>query len=107
MAEPTHVAGHPLNRQITDNFRRLRAEKGLTLTRIAELSGMSATGYSFAASGQRGWSLRLLGGAAQALEVTVGQLTDPPGICPHCHGAPRPGYTCNRCGAAHLLGIAS
>ncbi|MFF7550926.1 hypothetical protein ACFZCU_46090 [Streptomyces canus] len=37
---------------------------------------------------------------AQALQVSVAQMIEPPTECATCHGAPPPGFICAACGAA-------
>ena len=61
---------------ITNRLRELRKARGLTLEKLAELSGVSVSQINRIERQQRGWSVESLPKLAKALGVPVSELID-------------------------------
>jgi len=86
-----------LNILVRLGIRRIRIERGLTRSQMAELLGVHLSCVSRIEQGKRhaiGWG-RTPRTVATLLGVEVSDLLR---ICDHCSYAPPDGYTCGECG---------
>jgi len=67
-----------MDTHLRNRLRLWRAENGLTLADVADLTGYSEAMFSRAERGERVFSARARVRIARALDVRVGELFDPP-----------------------------
>jgi transcriptional regulator with XRE-family HTH domain len=86
-----------LNRHVRFGIRRIRIERGLFMSEIADLLGVNISAVSRIESGKRhavGWG-RTSRTVATLLGVDIRELLR---VCQHCGYRPPDGYTCDWCG---------
>lgn len=88
--------------QLRANLVRIRQSRALSTTALATKMTalgrpMHATGITKIEKRDRRVDVDDLAVLAQALQVTVTQLLEPPSACETCHGTPPPGFVCAAC----------